>query len=73
MNGQSSFFRATHEIIRLETLASYHGGLGSIPCQVIWDLWWIKMHCGEGSHSTSDLSVSSQSRNCYKFINHPSI
>jgi hypothetical protein len=27
-------------------LASHRGGSGSIPGQVMWDLWWTKWHWG---------------------------
>jgi hypothetical protein len=29
-----------------QSLASYHGGLGSSPCLIMWDLWWTKWRFG---------------------------
>jgi hypothetical protein len=41
-------------------------GPGSIPCQIMWDLWW-----GRFSLGASVSSTSSHSSNCSTFINDP--
>jgi hypothetical protein len=49
---------------RLAALSSHRGGLGSIPSQVIWDLWWTKWHWGGFSPSTSVSPPNLYSTNC---------
>jgi hypothetical protein len=51
-------------------LASHHGGVGSIPAQVIWDLWWEKWHWCRFSQSSLVSLANSYSTNCYILINH---
>jgi hypothetical protein len=50
----------------------YRGGQGSIPGQVMWDLW-TKWHWGRFSPSTSFSPASSHSTYCSTFTNHPII
>jgi hypothetical protein len=51
--------------------ASNRGGPGSVPRQVMWDLWLTKRHWGGLSPSISGFSVNSHSTNCSIFINLP--
>jgi hypothetical protein len=47
---------------------SVQGGLGSIPCHVIWDLWWAVWQYSWFSSSASGFPASSDSTNCSVFI-----
>jgi hypothetical protein len=54
-------------------LTSYQSDPGSIPYQVMWDLWWRMWHWGRFSHSISVSSANSHSINCSTIINCPVI
>jgi hypothetical protein len=54
-----------------QSQAPHRGGLGSIPGQIMWDLWWTKWHWGRFSPSASVSAATSHSNNCYTFTNHP--
>jgi hypothetical protein len=56
-----------------QSLASNHGSLGSIPGQIMLDLWWKKWHCGMTSPSTLVYHINSQSIKCSTLINKPII
>jgi hypothetical protein len=43
-------------------------GKGSIPGQVIWDLWWKKLHWGRCSPSTTVSPANSHYTNSSIFI-----
>jgi hypothetical protein len=45
---------------------------GSIPVQIIWDVWWTRWHWGEFSQSISVSLSNSHSTNCYSLIILPS-
>jgi hypothetical protein len=47
---------------------SHHGGPGSSPGQVMWDLWWTKWHWGRFSLSTSVPLANSHSTDYSTFI-----
>jgi hypothetical protein len=53
--------------------ASHHGGPGSSPGQVMWDLWLTKWYWGRCSPSTSVFPDNSHSTDCSTFviIHHP--
>jgi hypothetical protein len=38
-------------------MALHHGGLGSFPDQVMWDLWWAKHHWGRFSLGIYNVQV----------------
>jgi hypothetical protein len=47
---------------------------GSIPGQVMWDLWWTKWHCGRFSPSTSVSPANIHSTDCsIIIIYHPGL
>jgi hypothetical protein len=46
------------------------GGLGSIPGQVMWDLWWAKWHCGRFSPSPSVSPSNFHFIKCFILIYH---
>jgi hypothetical protein len=52
-------------------LGSHGGGLGSIPDQVLLDLWCKKWQWGGFSASTSVPPTNYYSTKCSTFINHP--
>jgi hypothetical protein len=53
---------------------SHRGGLGSVPGQVMWDLWWTKWHWGTFSPSTSVSPASPHSTDCsIIIIYHPGL
>jgi hypothetical protein len=52
---------------------SHSGGLGSIPVQVIWDLWWTKWHYGRFPPSTSVSPANYHSTKCSILIYHPGL
>jgi hypothetical protein len=54
---------------RGQSLASHRSGPDSIPCRVLWDLWWAKWHRGRFSPSTSVSPAISNSTNVSVFIN----
>jgi hypothetical protein len=56
------------------TLASHRGGQGSIPGQVMWDLWWTKWHWGRFSPSTLVSPANPHSTDCsIIIIDHPGL
>jgi hypothetical protein len=48
--------------------ASHHDGLGSIPGQVMWDLWWTKWHWGSFSRVLTFPPANSHSIDCTTFV-----
>jgi hypothetical protein len=50
---------------------SHSGGSGSIPGQVMWNVWWVKWYWGRFSSSTSVSPTNSHSSNSSIFNNHP--
>jgi hypothetical protein len=46
---------------------------GSIPGQVMWDLWWAKWHWGGSSPSSLAYPAGSHFTICSRFINDPII
>jgi hypothetical protein len=55
--------------------ASHCGCPGSIPSQIMWDLWWAKWHWGRFAPSTSVSLANSHSTVCSKLtiIYHPGL
>jgi hypothetical protein len=51
-----------------KSLASHHGGPGSIPGQVMWDLQWRKWQWGRFYLSTSVSPANSHSTDCSAVI-----
>jgi hypothetical protein len=49
-------------------MASHRGGPGSIPGQVMWDLWWTKWHWGRFSPNTSVSPANFHSTDCSTLI-----
>jgi hypothetical protein len=58
-----------------QSLASHRGGPGSIPGQVMWDLWRTTWHWGRFSPSTSVPLAKSHSADCSTLIKmyHPGL
>jgi hypothetical protein len=56
-------------------MASHRGDPGSIPGQVMWDLWWTKWHWGKFSPSTSVSLANPHSTNCSIMVitDHPGL
>jgi hypothetical protein len=47
------------------------GSSCSMPCQVVWDLWWTKWHWGGFSPSSSGSSANPHCTKCSILIYHP--
>jgi hypothetical protein len=53
---------------RIGRAIGHRGGPGSIPVQVMWDLWWTNWRSGNFSPTTSVSPADSHSTDCSTLI-----